>query len=319
MADETAPVVVTVGESQQEGAHIEHRALPELDDTPVEIPDKHVDPDGYARAMVAVRRKQHWAGEWAPTKPRPYASFDPPVFGAPVEPDPRPHLVPFDPRLGGWRLYDPDRAVAPGRYLIYQGTAEEPLGIGVRVYRAPSGIFYKPHSAEVLWENPVTGELQFSAVCKRAPWGNRWEVDNLRIATEIARRTTCICGAEKYKELVLNVPCYCELRGWTRDDPFWTELIKPVTAADTPRKLPAQYPMYTRWSRLRDWFWRLTHLSSHAPQPVTPPVRTPVPSRRPTPVSMTSRWIPPRSGSGDPEEPRAVAIQRLAHPQEKRN
>lgn len=286
MADETDAVVVTVKEPQPVETPAAEEAKPrdwgEVTVAPLQpivIPDEAEDPHGYDLAMIEVRKRASWSDEgWSPTPLRSYASFDPPVFGTPVEPDPRPHLEPFDPRLGGWRLYDPDRAVAPDRYLIYQGTAEEPLGIGVRVYRAPSGIFYKPHSAEVLWENPVTGELQFSAACKRQPWGNRWEVDNLRIATEIARRTTCICGAEEHKEHGLNVPCYCELRGWTRDDPFWTELIKPITADQLPpRKLPAQYPMYTSWSRLRDWFWRLTHRSSHAPQPASHPVRTPVP------------------------------------------
>lgn len=234
---------------------------PESEEPPEIIPDKHMDPDGYARAMIAVRRKRHWNGEtdWEPPKPNPHMQFDAPVFSSTVEVDPRPYLEPLDPRMGGWRLYDPDHAVAPERYLLRQGTAQEPLGIGVSVYRAPSGIYYKPFSTEILWENPHSGELRFCVARYYAPWREPWQSDNDRISREIQRRTSCICGYTEYAAMDLKVACYCELPGWSYYEEYWTEVTKPVDVPTPPRTLPAQHPMHTRWGRFRDRWWQLTH------------------------------------------------------------
>lgn len=223
------------------------------------IPDRRLDPDGHARAMIAVRRKRHWNGDenWEPPKPDPHKLFGAPLFSSTVEPDPRPYLEPLDPRMGGWRLYDPDRAVAPDRYLLRQGSADEPLSLGVSVYRAPSGIFYRPLSTEILWGNPVGGELRFCVPRSYAAWGDPWQSDNDRIAAEVERRRTCVCGSKKHPDV--GIACYCELPGWTYFDEYWTEVTRPVTAPVRPRTLPAQHPAGTWRSRLRDRLWRWTH------------------------------------------------------------
>lgn len=232
---------------------------PESEEPPEVIPDKRLDPDGHARAMIAVRRKRHWADDWTPTEPNPHMSFEPPMFSSTVEPDPRPYLEPLDPRMGGWRLYDPDRAVAPERYLLRQGSALEPLGIGVSVYRAPSGIFYRPFSTEILWENPDGGELRFCVPRSYAAWGEPWQSDNDRIAAEVERRRTCICGSKKHADLNLGIACYCELPGWSYYEEYWTHVTKPVSEPVKPRTLPAQHPISTWRSRFRDRLWRWTH------------------------------------------------------------
>ncbi|AYM40337.1 MULTISPECIES: hypothetical protein [Mycobacteroides] len=151
--------------------------------------------------------------------------FDVPELSESITPNRMFELVPTDPRMRGWRRYDRKKAIAPQLYPEARTQGWDETWHGGRLV--------------LVWEHPVTGELRRCAAAPLEPWVDPWAADNERVLTEIKRR---MWGS-----------------GWSYTDSFWTENIKPVDAPPRRRTLPAQYPMSTRRSRIRDWWWRVTH------------------------------------------------------------
>lgn len=170
--------------------------------------------------------------------------FEAPILSTAVKPNRRPERVPADPRMRGWRVYNRKTAIAPERYRDVDTHADGDV---------------------LVWEHPVTGELRRCEAVNLDIWDDPWREDSERILAEIESRI-CSCertfDGEPWDDLA---PCTCGRRiiGWTYADSFWTEKIQPVPKRQ--RKLPAQFPMDTRWGRLRSWWWHATH---RRPEPV---------------------------------------------------
>lgn len=181
---------------------------------------------------------QHEYTQWDPlglglARPAPHDEqrhYDVPELSSAVTPNLLSTRVPSDPRMRGWRVYDRKRAIDPERYR---------------------GVDTSPTGDVLVWEHPVTGELIRCEAVYLDWWEDPWREDNERILAEIQRRV-CICGGARDWG-----PCSCNRPGWTYGDAFWTETIKPIPKRQ--RTVPAQYPMGTRWGRIKDRWWRLTH------------------------------------------------------------
>lgn len=170
--------------------------------------------------------------------------FDVPTLSVGVEPDRTSELVPADPRMHGWRLHPP-RNASPVKYSR----------------RPANGEWFEEgwwEDVPLLWEHPVTGEYRRCPAAPLGPWLDPWAEDTRRCLDEVRRRA-CTCNADQLRrELGLDAACSCgDPTGWNATDTFWFEQHAPVPARR--RALPAQYPMSTRRSRLRDWWWRMTH------------------------------------------------------------
>lgn len=158
------------------------------------------------------------------TPPQPYLHarrYDAPELSTSVRPNRMSELVPTDPRMQGWRQYDPKRAINPHRYRGVDTDGDDETWHGGRLY--------------LVWEHPVTGELRRCAAARLEPWTDPWAADNARVLTEIQKR-----GAA----------------GWMYSDEFWTARIKPVPKRE--RKRPAD-PAVTLWGRVKDRWWWMTH------------------------------------------------------------
>ncbi|MDO2981370.1 MULTISPECIES: hypothetical protein [Mycobacteriaceae] len=185
----------------------------------------------------------------APPKPHDEERrFDAPILSAAVKPNRRPERVPADPRMRGWRVYNRKTAIAPDRYRDVDTHA---------------------NGDELVWEHPVTGELRRCEAVYLDVWDDPWREDTERILAEIKSRI-CTCDRVIDGDSWDLGPCTCGRdQGWSYSEEYWTETIKPVNTPKRQRKLPAQYPMHTRWGRFRDRWWRLTH---RRPEPAPAPI-----------------------------------------------
>ncbi|WP_078315381.1 hypothetical protein [Mycobacterium sp. D16Q16] len=191
--------------------------------------------------------------DWDPlglglARPEPHDTaqqFGTPPLSVAVTPNRLPERVPSDPRMRGWRVYNRKTAIAPERYR---------------------GVNTRANGDVLVWEHPLTGELRRCKAVHLDVWDDPWREDSERIATEIKSRI-CMCDRALDPDTWELASCSCgrDRGSWTYSDDFWTENIKPVDVPKRQRKLPAQYPIHTRWGWFRDRWWRVTH---RRPEPV---------------------------------------------------
>lgn len=188
--------------------------------------------------------------------------FDIPTLSKSLTPNRMPELVPTDPRMRGWRQYDPKKAIAAQRYR----------GVDVDVHEADDT--WHGGRLTLIWEHPATGELRICAAAPLEPWTDPWTADNERVLAEIRQRTTN--------------------GGWSYSDSFWTETIKPPPAGAARRRtLPAQYPASTWRNRVRGWWWRMTHRAIDAEiveQPALPAAEHTTNPRASKPADTEGDW-----------------------------
>jgi hypothetical protein len=110
-----------------------------------------------------------------------------------------------------------------------------------RICRGPAGVFHREGSpADLVWQNPETGELRFCPAQELPRFTDPWADDTARIVAEIAAWCRCDSGFSG------------DCDGWSEDEISWFENHQPVAAGVSSRADVAGVAALGR--RRRRWF-----------------------------------------------------------------
>lgn len=177
------------------------------------------------------RRSEH-GSPFSDSHPRATARLDRECLSRPVRPRGRTLLEPADPRMRGWRMFAPERAVREDAYtdihhpsfrdlVLWSGSGDDDISIDeqIRIHH-----LHEDRERRYLWENPESGEVRECTAKGLPDWTPPWRDADELLRVEIESRTPDIPGELLTKLLDAGFLFdRDQYPGWHYSDEFWTQ------------------------------------------------------------------------------------------------